>query len=138
MVVLLASVRGIISLKNAKEVWGTIREAAEVAHRAVQAAADKMAMDILMLDLRQRCSFADYFVICSGSSERQIKAILEEIDKALTGEGVPLLRREGATDSGWVLLDFGEVIIHIFSPQWRDYYQIEKVWADATPVVRVQ
>lgn len=97
-----------------------------------------MAMDILMLDLRQRCSFADYFVICSGSSERQIKAILEEIDKALTGEGVPLLRREGATDSGWVLLDFGEVIIHIFSPQWRDYYQIEKVWADATPVVRVQ
>lgn len=109
-----------------------------MAHKAVQAAADKLATDILMLDLRQKCNFADYFVVCSGGSERQIKAILEEIDKTLTREGVPLLRREGTTDSGWVLLDFGDVIIHIFSPEWRAYYQIERVWADATPVVRVQ
>lgn len=109
-----------------------------MAHKAVQAAADKLATDILMLDLRPRCNFADYFVVCSGGSERQVKAILEEIDKTLSREGVALLRQEGATDSGWVLLDFGDVIIHILSPERRDYYQIEKVWADATPVVRVQ
>lgn len=115
-----------------------IREPADVAHKAVEAAADKMATDILMLDLRGRCSFADYFVVCSGGSERQIKAILEEIDKVLTLEGTPLLRKEGSTDSGWVLLDFGEVIIHIFTPEIRDYYRLDKIWADGTPVVRVQ
>lgn len=110
----------------------------EVAHKAVQAAADKQATDILMLDLRGRCDFADFFVVCSGASERQIKAILEEIDKALTAEGVPLLRREGVTDSGWVLLDVGDVIIHVFSPERRGYYELEKIWAEATPVVRLQ
>lgn len=104
----------------------------------MDAAADKLATDILMLDLRERCSFTDYFVVCSGSSERQIKAILEEVDKALAREGVPLLRREGNTESGWLLLDFGDVIVHIFTPELRDYYRIDKIWADATPVVRVQ
>ncbi len=121
-----------------REVQEKIPEPIEIAHRAVQAASDKLATDILMLDLRERCSFADYFVICSGSSERQIKAIQEEVDKALTQEGAALLRREGSTDSGWVLLDFGEVIVHVFSPELRDYYRIEKIWAEATPVVRVQ
>lgn len=104
----------------------------------MEAAADKLATDILMLDLRERCSFADYFVVCSGNSERQIKAILEEVDKAVTQEGVPLVRREGSTESGWVLLDFGDVIVHIFTPDLRDYYRIERIWAEATPVVRVQ
>ncbi|HLB12836.1 MAG TPA: ribosome silencing factor [Dehalococcoidia bacterium] len=121
-----------------REVQEEIPEPIEIAHRAVQAASDKLATDILMLDLRERCSFADYFVICSGSSERQIKAIQEEVDKALTQDGVALLRREGSTESGWVLLDFGEVIVHVFSPELRDYYRIERIWAEATPVVRVQ
>lgn len=127
-----------MSLKNKNGGLTEIREPAEIAHRAVQAAADKMATDILMLDLRQRCSFADYFVVCSGSSERQIKAILEEVDKSLGQEGAPLLRTEGSTESGWVLLDFGDVIIHIFSPDIRDYYRIENIWADGPPIVRVQ
>ncbi|MDP2726167.1 MAG: ribosome silencing factor [Dehalococcoidia bacterium] len=109
-----------------------------MAHKAVQAAADKQATDILMLDLRERCSFADYFVVCSAGSERQIKAILEEIDKALSKEGACLLRREGATESGWVLLDFGDIVVHVFSQELRDYYQIEEIWSGATPVVRVQ
>ncbi len=129
--------RAIIALKN-RGGLDKIHEPAEIAHKAVDAAADKLATDILMLDLREKCSFADYFVVCSGSSERQLKAILEEIDKALTQVGTPLLRREGTTESGWVLLDFGDVIVHIFTPELRDYYRIEKIWADGTPVVRVQ
>lgn len=129
--------RAIIALKN-RGGLDKIHEPAVIAHRAVDAAADKLATDILMLDLREKCSFADYFVVCSGSSERQLKAILEEIDEALTQVGTPLLRREGATESGWVLLDFGDVIVHIFTPELRDYYRIEKIWADGTPVVRVQ
>lgn len=91
-----------------------------------------------MLDLRDRCSYTDFFVMCCAASERQIKAILEEVDKTLTQDGALLLRKEGATESGWVLLDFGDVIIHIFSPERRSYYQLEKIWAEATPVVRVQ
>lgn len=104
----------------------------------MQAAADKQATDILMLDLRERSGFTDYFVVCCATSERQIKAILEEIDKTLTQSGARLLRREGAPESGWVLLDFGDVIVHVFSPELREYYQLEKLWAEATPVVRVQ
>jgi len=103
----------------------------------VEAALDKQATDILMLDIRPISSFADYFVICSADSERQIHAICDAIDEALTKEGSRLLRREGKEDSGWVLLDFGQVIVHIFSAPQREYYDIEKLWYKATPVVRI-
>lgn len=92
----------------------------------------------MMLDLREKCSFTDYFVVCCAGSERQVKALLDEVDKTLTQSGAILLREEGATESGWVLLDFGDVIIHIFSPEQRSYYRLEEIWAEATPVVRVQ
>lgn len=90
-----------------------------------------------MLDIRPISSFADYFVICSADSERQIHAICDAIDGALTKEGSRLLRQEGKEDSGWVLLDFGQVIVHIFSSPQREYYDIEKLWDQASPVVRI-
>lgn len=83
------------------------------------------------------CTFTDYFVFCSGDSERQIQAICDEIDETLRREGVSPYRREGSVDSGWVLLDFGEVIVHIFAPQEREYYELEKLWSKATPVIRI-
>jgi ribosome-associated protein len=83
------------------------------------------------------CTFTDYFVFCSGESERQIQAICDEIDETLRQEGVSPYRREGSVDSGWVLLDFGEVIVHIFAPQEREYYELEKLWSKATPVIRI-
>ena len=91
---------------------------------------------ILMLDIRGVSSVADYFVLCSAGSERQIQAIRDAIDEALSGMGLAY-RREGSADSGWVLLDFGDVIIHIFSPNQRQYYDLEQVWAQAAPVVRI-
>ena len=90
-----------------------------------------------MLDIRTISSFADYFVICSADSERQIHAICDAIDEALKKEGSRLLHAEGKEDSGWVLLDFGQVIVHIFSAPQREYYDIEKLWDKATPVVRI-
>jgi ribosome-associated protein len=90
-----------------------------------------------MLDIRPISSFADYFVICSADSERQIHAICDTIDEALKEEGCRMLRREGKEDSGWVLLDFGHIIVHIFSAPEREYYDIEKLWDKATPVVRI-
>lgn len=91
-----------------------------------------------MLDIREVCTFADYFIICSGDTDRQIKAISDEVDKTLRKEGVALHRREGDISSGWVLLDFGGVIIHIFAPSQRQYYELEKLWSKATPVIRIQ
>jgi ribosome-associated protein len=103
----------------------------------VDAASDKQASNIVMLDMRGVCSFSDYFVISSGETERQIKAIDEEIEKALQERGVTPRHREGTADSGWVLLDFGSVIVHIFSPDQREFYQLEELWCQATPVVRI-
>ena len=104
----------------------------------VEAASDKLATDIVLLDARGVCSFADYFVICSGDSERQIKAIYEEIEHTLKKEGTVPHHHEGTVDSGWLLLDFGDVIVHIFAPFEREYYQLDKLWSQATTVVRMQ
>jgi ribosome-associated protein len=91
-----------------------------------------------MLDISQVSSFADYFVICTAESERQIHAICETIDGVLSKEGVRLYHREGTEDSGWVLLDFGQVIVHVFSTPLREYYNIENLWNQASQVVRIQ
>jgi ribosome-associated protein len=83
-------------------------------------------------------SFADYFVIASGQTVRQLKAMLESVDGGLSPEGVEPLGREGDAASGWVLLDYGDVIVHLFGQEERDHYDLEGLWYDATPVVRVQ
>jgi ribosome-associated protein len=109
-----------------------------VARRVVEAASDKQAVDIVLLDSRGICSFADYFVMCSGESSRQIDAIYEEIAHSLKKEGILPHHREGTVDSGWLLLDYGDVVVHIFAPAERDYYQLEQLWSQAEPVVRIQ
>lgn len=91
-----------------------------------------------MLDARQICSFADYFVVCSGDSTRQMEAIWQEIRGILKQEGVIPYHSEGTADSGWILLDLGEVIVHIFSPSQRDYYRLDDLWDKATPIIRIQ
>lgn len=91
-----------------------------------------------MLDLRRVSLLADYFVICSGSSERQIRAIRDDIIEETRNEGHRRPRQEGQSASGWVLLDYGDVVVHIFAPAERDYYRLEELWADAAAVVRVQ
>ena len=92
----------------------------------------------MLLDARGVCSFADYFVMCSAQSSRQIEAIYNEIMHSLKSEGLLPHHREGTVDSGWILLDYGDVIIHIFAPTERDYYQLDELWSQASPVVRIQ
>ena len=113
-------------------------ESTTLARRAVEIAEDKQASDIVMLDLQQLSYVADYFVICSGESDRQLKAILDAIDETLSREFNREARIEGTPDTGWVLLDYGDVVVHIFSVALRDYYRIERLWSKATPVVVVQ
>ncbi len=109
-----------------------------MARKVVEAASDKQAIDIVLLDAREACSFADYFVICSGEADRQIKAIRDEVGHALKKEGILPHHYEGTIDSGWLLLDFGDVIVHIFAPSEREYYQLDKLWSQASLVVRIQ
>ena len=113
-------------------------EALEVARKAVEVVSEKQASGIVLLDTRGVCGFADYFLICSGETERQIQAIYEEIEHVLKKTGVSPSYREGTPDSGWLLLDFGDVVIHIFAPFEREYYQLDELWSAATPVVRIQ
>lgn len=105
----------------------------------VDLAADKQASDILLLDIRARSVFADYFVICTAGSERQTAAILKDLSEKVHEEfDRKALRAEGTSDSGWVLLDYGDVIVHIFSPTQRSFYNLEQLWSAGTPIVRLQ
>jgi ribosome-associated protein len=104
----------------------------------VEIANDKQARNIVLLDVRDLCSFADYFVFCTGDSQPQVRTILEDIELSLKKEGVLPHHSEGALDSGWLLLDYGDVIIHIFSTEERDYYQLDELWREAKPVLRIQ
>ena len=90
---------------------GGILESTEIAKKAVEAAIDRQSNDILMLDIRQVQYFADYFVICSAESDRQMRAICDEIHEKLKQERIRLLHQEGSEDSGWALLDFGSVVV---------------------------
>jgi len=117
---------------------GQILEAIEIARRAVEAASEKQAADIILLDTRQVCSFADYLVICSGDSDRQIEAIWQEVDRMLREQKVVPHHSEGTASSGWILLDFGDVIVHVFGSAEREYYQLDRLWDKAIPVVRIQ
>lgn len=110
----------------------------DLARRIVELAEDKKAADIVLLDLGELTTLADAFVICSGGSERQIAAIADGIASGLRDEGVRPFGREGTPESHWVLLDFGSVIVHVFTPPERDYYQLERHWAGARTVLRVQ
>ncbi|MBN1644124.1 MAG: ribosome silencing factor [Dehalococcoidales bacterium] len=113
-------------------------EGIEIARKAVEAASEKQASDIVLLDVSKICTFADYFVICSGESERQLRAIGDEIEQTLKKDGVRPIHQEGTSGSGWLLYDYGDVLIHIFSPAEREYYQLDELWNQATQVVRIQ
>jgi ribosome-associated protein len=114
------------------------RPSLDVARRVVELAEDKKAADIVLLDVAELTTLADAFVICSGGSERQLDAIADGIVSGLRSEGVRPIGREGVAASHWVLLDFGGVIVHIFTPPEHDHYQLEKHWAEAKTVLRVQ
>jgi ribosome-associated protein len=110
----------------------------DLSRRIVDLAEDKKAADIVLLDLAGLTTLADYFVIASGGSERQLDAIADGIVGGLRDLGMKPVGREGTPESHWVLLDYGSVIVHIFTPPEREYYQLEKHWAEAKTILRVQ
>ncbi len=117
---------------------GVLLDPGQLARAAVDIASDKKASDIILLDIRDVTTIADYFVICSGNNSRQIRAIADAIDEQLGEQGANLLHREGVAESGWILLDFGDVIVHIFGLKEREYYRLERLWNQAKTVVYLQ
>jgi ribosome-associated protein len=110
----------------------------ELARRIVELAEDKKAADIILLEIAPLTTVADYLVLCSGGSERQLGAIADGITEGLKAEGFRIISREGAPDSHWILLDAGAVVVHVFAPPERDFYALERLWAEAKTVLRVQ
>jgi ribosome-associated protein len=113
-------------------------EALALARRIVDLASDKKASDIVLLEIGGLTTLADYFVICSGQSDRQLGAIVSGIIEALRDEGVKPIGREGSANAHWLLIDYGSVIVHVMAPPERDFYQLERLWADAPLLLRLQ
>lgn len=102
---------------------------------AVRCAADKKGMDLKVLDLRQIASFTEFFILASGANQRQVQAISDEITEQLKKQlNRRAIRVEGYTSGEWVLLDFGDFVVHIFNKEARDFYDLERLWRDAQKV----
>ncbi len=101
---------------------------------AASAAADKKATDIRILDLGELLGITDFFVLVSTSNERQLRTVVDEVERKTAEGGRKPRRREGTAETGWMLLDYGEVVVHAFTQQQREYYALERLWRDA-PVV---
>jgi ribosome-associated protein len=120
-------------------VGATTLDPQALARRIVELASDKQASDIVLLDIRAMSAVADYFVVCTAMSERQMGAIVRDTVEALREDpGVRPLRVEGQATSGWVLVDYGDVVVHVFGAEQRAFYQLEELWSAGVPLVRMQ
>ena len=108
-----------------------MRTSKELAHHLAAIADDKRARNIVILDMQGISTMADYFIICHGSSEKQVQAIAREIKDTASSEDIGVRRIEGFESARWVLVDLGDVIVHVFHKDDREYYQLEKLWGDA-------
>jgi ribosome-associated protein len=113
-------------------------EALALARRIVELAADKKAADVVLIEIGKLTTVADYFVICSAPSERQLGAIADGVVEGLREEGVKPIGREGSAGAHWLLIDYGSVILHVMGTPERDFYQLERLWAEAPLLLRVQ
>lgn len=109
----------------------------EFAKKITDVIFSKKGFDVVILDLRKLASFADYFVIASGDSNTQVKAVADEIDKKMKDDGIRCWHKEGFKALSWVLMDYVDVVVHIFKKDAREFYKLEKLWGDA-PVIEVE
>lgn len=109
-----------------------------LAHRIVDTLEEKKGKNILLLDLREVCTFTDYFVICTGISERTLRALSQDVQKKVKSGYERHANVEGSPEDGWILLDYGGVILHLFSPKLRDYYRLEELWRDGQVLLHMQ
>lgn len=109
-------------------------EAIELASVAARAASEKLAEDILVIDVSDRMAITDCFVIATGDNERMVNSIVDEVEDALTAQSIKPLRREGRGDGHWVLLDYGSIVVHVQRNQEREFYALDRLWRDAPQI----
>jgi len=111
--------------------------AIELAQTAARAAGDKLATDIVLIDVSDRLAITDVFVIATGNNERQVEAIVDEVEEKLRRTGAKPVRREGRRDGRWVLLDYADVVVHVQHAEERVFYALERLWKDC-PFIPVE
>ena len=116
---------------NTRMIEQALIESRNWAEVAFDAADDMQASNIVLLDVQEACEFADYFVILTADSSRQLRALVEDIEEQMSAVGAHLHHVEGTHNSGWILMDYGGVIVHLMGPDERDYYGLENVWPEA-------
>jgi ribosome-associated protein len=109
-------------------------EARATALVAAQAAADKLATDVLLIDVSDRLAITDVFVLATGGNERQVESIVDEVEAKLREHGSKPIRREGQRDGRWVLLDYGDVVVHVQHAEERVFYALERLWKDCPTI----
>ena len=102
----------------------------EYAYFAAELLSSKKATDIVIIDIAEKSGFADYFIIATGNTDRQVNSMADDVEDALAEKDLMVKSIEGKNVSGWILLDFGDIIVNLFTPEMRDRYNIEKIWAD--------
>lgn len=113
-----------------------MEHAMEMARIAYDALSDKKGENIQIIDISGVSVLADYFIITDGTSDSQIKALVENVDEKMTKTGYTLRQQEGLSSGSWVLLDYGDIIVHVFEKENRAFYNLERIWSDGTPVER--
>ena len=115
-----------------------VAEAKALALHIAEILTETPAANSVVLDISERSSFADFFVICSGENERQLRAIANSVREDLAGEGRLPRRTEGESVSGWIVVDYADVVVHIFDVDQRDFYRLEELWSDEITVLAIQ
>lgn len=110
----------------------------EIARKVAEVSADMLASDITLLDISEISSFADIFVVGSADNVRQLNAIIQRVTSTLRDEGVRPHRTEGVPEAGWVLIDYGDVVVHLLTQDQRDFYRLEDLWIDAPVLLKIQ
>ena len=108
--------------------------AVELVHTAARAASDKLATDLLAFDVSDQLAITDAFLLASGSNDRQVKAIVDEVEDKLREVGAKPVRREGERDGRWVLIDYGEIVVHVQHVEEREFYALERLWRDCPTI----
>ena len=124
-------------MTEAKQIDVTQLSPEEMVAAIADLAADRKALDIVGLDLRGMIGYADYFLICSGRTDRQTRAIHDAIHEGMKARGVLPRRVEGLSEARWILMDYLDVVVHVFTPETREYYRLEQLWGEA-PSLAVQ
>ncbi len=115
-----------------------MRDTLDLARQMVKILEDKLGEDILLLDLRGLSDFTDFFILVTGTSERMLQSLASSVSEKIKAETGLIAVEEGEPDSGWIVLDYGYIVVHVFSSEKRDYYQLEELWSKAKTLLRLQ